>query len=293
MSPHDVVAALEGKDVAAVRSAVTAEHPGARAYAVQVLVALQVEGTAELLTSALSDPSWPVRAAACRAAGRLPTAAPTLDEALCGVLDDEVSAVRRAAVVALGLRGATSAGPALVRALEASIDVDLSAAIVDALGRLRHGTEALVARLDGALRSAVLVALARVGDPSAVPALVQRARQPLGGVDEWYLVAALRDIGARPPVYEALLRHPRPETRVIMVRVADEWQHTHDDALDHVLAAMHDPEPLVRRRAAFALPGADHEDADPRVRAALMAGLEDPDEDVRHYCQRALDGEPT
>jgi HEAT repeat protein len=175
------------------------------------------ESTASLL-SHLDDPVPEVRVEVVTALARL--GQPEAVLALSGKLQDTAPEVRRAVAVALGMLGDARAVPSLILALaDGALDVRL--AVAGALGRLRHddATGALLAVLREvapvgavgpsseaavAMRGAVLRALARIGTPRAIEAVVDSLE--LDRVEAQRLAAreALEDAG--PAIAPALER---------------------------------------------------------------------------------------
>ena len=128
---------------------------------------LETEWASRLAVPLLSDPDEVVRATAAGAVISLPR-----DEAaalLGPLLDDKAEFVRREAAWAIGEAGSTRSTAKLI-------------------GRLR--SEALAE-----VRSAIIIALGKIGDPSAVAALVAAFRTQKGEGNEFIRRSAARSLG--------------------------------------------------------------------------------------------------
>ena len=98
---------------------------------------------------------------------------------LIGVLEEQDLTLQKVAVEALGERGDTTAVAALLTALEATANFDLTRKIVAALGNTgdRRATDTLIdvmhTAFDPALRESATRALGQIGDIDAVPRLIE------------------------------------------------------------------------------------------------------------------------
>lgn len=182
------------------------ESPAVRASAVTALVQIDAAGSAGTLVKALADPAGEVAAAAATGLGRTKAkeaveplltatgsqspavraaAAAALGEisdanavqTLVNILEnDNVLEVRESAAKALGTLADPRALPALVKTLEAS-DASLRVYAVDALGALADKSvvprvsEMLVSDENSGVRESAAVALGKLRDPTACPAL--------------------------------------------------------------------------------------------------------------------------
>lgn len=285
MRPSQVLS--EGREV--VRAALSDAHPGTRAFAAHRAVELGLDTA--LLAPLLGDENWVVRGAAACALSRASEADPATCGALARLLGDDELMVRRHAVQALGQVGDASVVDALVAELHSG-DPDLAAAAVVALGAIgdARAVEPLLKALPREdLLSAVVQALGAIGDERAVASLITRFCEGVGGIVEWYIVAALSAIGDHETIFEAMANHHDPETRRMLGRVADTWW-PEERAVLAIIAQMSDPAAVVRSGAAYRLRNSKlSADLTERVRAALERGQQDSDEDVRHWCEETLE----
>ncbi len=184
------LALAETPDPAAVGPLVrAAEHdhqPRVRIAAVRALAVQPGPVAGEALFRLLADPSAQVRVAVCQALARRP--GPEAAATLFDLLDGEPALpVRLAAVSALGRMGEDAAEGLARRLPEAGPDE--RRLIVGILARSARAQDAdllaSAAEADaGALRLTAAEALARTGDPRAIPALTGLIREPLGPADK-------------------------------------------------------------------------------------------------------------
>lgn len=233
---------------------------------------------------------------------------------LIQALDEAEDAEMRALIRVLGWVKSPEAAQAVVRLLQ---NPDLRTEVVEAL--VRYGprvTHLLTAQLlDGELetRQAAAVALGRIGDANAVPALIEalqdqpslavlaaealakigdrRAFEALLGmlghpqlVVRQAAVAALNSLGHpdMPRRLVPLLEDPNPWVRESAVKIAGYFGYP--ECVDLLLARCADPEPAVRRAAIEHLPYLD----DPRVLPTLIGATQDEDPRTRASAVRAL-----
>jgi HEAT repeat protein len=159
------------------------------------------------LLDCLRDQTWSVRAAAVESLCKLATGGAGLAwiDRLLGILCDPDARVRNSAITVLARIG-PAAVPVLAGAFAAP-DPDTARYAADALGELgdRHGVLPLVAALahpSDEVKYRAMVALGRLRDPRALPALVRQ----LDG-DLWLQSAAVEALGAigDPAATEPLL----------------------------------------------------------------------------------------
>lgn len=261
------------------------ENPLVRKLAAEILGDLQDPGAAPTLISSFEDSDSDVRNAALDAVVKIGNSSiPFLIE----VLGHSDRFVRQLAVNALGRLGAESAGPQIIELL-GDPDVEVQAAAALALGKLKHksaiphllkmvcmprwttsnsAAEALTYFGDdvihdligllvdahGSIRSGIAEAIGSIGNPIAVPALIEALENSVDFNDRWTLVEALgslKDEAASPALVKTLS----------------------------------DPEIYVRRAAAIAL----GEIRDPNTVADLALALNDPDDDVRRAAAKSLE----
>ena len=146
-------------------------------------------------------------------------------------------------------------------------------AAVVALGRIgdRRATPALTALLDADHRELWILAagaLARIGDARAFEALLPLLGDPDAAVRQ-ATVGALNSIGhpGMASRIAGLLDDPNPNTRESAVKIAGYFGYP--ECVERVIAACRDPEELVRRSALGHLPYFD----DPRALELLAAAL--------------------
>jgi HEAT repeat protein len=174
---------------AALRIALDDESERVRAVAVTALGNTGERSFAPALVARLAEDKSPfVRKAAAYALGRLKTREGTL--ALAAALankEKKHEEVRGAAVTALGEYSDEAAIPALTAALADKAD-HIRAGAASALGTNRGAARAAVPKLinlltsdpENAVRRQAAIALGRIGDPAAIPALelAQHDRDP-------------------------------------------------------------------------------------------------------------------
>lgn len=290
MSQGAILQAIDEGRTDEVLRGLSSDEPGTRAFAAGGIASLSVAEGAGPLAGLLADSNWIVRASAAAAAGELGVRHEELEAALLGALDDSEVVVVRLAIQALGKLESDSAVPRLVEFVREGA-AELSGEAIVALGKIGDGraTPQLIEELEGVHLSSAIEALGQIGDERAFNPLVARFEAGVNGFDEWYIVAALRDIGSRERIYTSMESHPDPETRRMLGRVAGEWW-PDEDAVRALIHAMSDEAATVRSGAAFRLgdhnlPEALHDD----VKAALRSGLDDENEDVRHWCTETLE----
>jgi len=184
----------------------------------------------------------------------------------------------RAQVVEALVRYGTGVVALLSEQLHAE-DLETRQAAAVALGRIgdRRATPALIAALSD--REVIVVAagaLARIGDPEAFDALVALLRDPDSAIRQ-AVIAALNSIGHpdMPARILGLLTDPDPQVRMSALRIAGYFGYT--QCLGRVLECCRDANEQVRRIAVEQLPFFD----DPRAAEPLTALLEDPSAPVR------------
>jgi HEAT repeat protein len=174
----------------------------------------------------------------------------------------------------------------LIQQIEAE-DADTRVAAVVALGRIgdRRAVPALLGllRADPELVVVTTGALARIGDP--------RALEPLLEVLEWpetaarqAAIAALNSLGHPdlPARTEALLRSPNPCVRESAARIAGYFGYA--NCVEPLLALGRDPEENVRRAAAESIAFLE----DPRVLPALSQAIREDTPRVRASAAQGL-----
>lgn len=217
-------------------AAIAGEDEWSRHRALEELVSRELPASEiHALRQCLAEDDATLRAAARMALSAL--AAPgsesrsTAQTELRAALTSEVDDVRVLAASALGEAGDPHAGPALIGALS-DPSPNVVAAAADALGELCYAPalDALVeltATGDLWLRAAAIVALGRLGDERAVPALRR--------------VAGER--GLARPIAEAVAGIHHPSTLDVLERTREEAPEASLRAAGRVLAAFPDTEP--------------------------------------------------
>ena len=191
----------------------------------------------------------------------------------------------RSQVVEALVRNGTGVVALLTDQLQAE-DLETRQAAAVALGRIgdRRATPALVAALDDReLAVAAAGALARIGDASAFDALIARLGEPDSATRQ-SIIAAVNSIG-----------HPDTRTRIIGVldgldpiaresalKIAGYFGYP--ECLDRVLACCHEPIETVRRTAVEQLAFFD----EPRIAETLLDSTEDASAGVRSAAVLAL-----
>lgn len=191
----------------------------------------------------------------------------------------------RAQVVEALVRYGARVVDLLVEQLNAE-DLDSRQAAAVALGRIgdRSATPALIAALhDRELALTAAGALARIAPPDAFDPLLALIGDPDTAVRQ-AAIAALNSIGdARMPArIRVLLSDPSPLVRESAVKIAGYFGYR--DCIEPVLARCHDESEAVRRATVDHLPFFD----DPRVPAAMTALLEGDTPKVRAGAAAAL-----
>ncbi len=291
MNSHDTADALRTGDAPTLLDSLSADDPGARAFAACGVQVHALDAPSEALSSLAEDENWIVRACAARAIGARASDPERASDTLASLLNDPEAAVRRLVIQSLGELAITRHASAIVDAFAREDDPLLRAASVRALGALGDPASLptlLSALGDPGLLGEAVQALGALGDPGAIGRLVALYTDGVNGFIEWWIVAALRDIGAREETLALCASHPSASTRRMLGRVAGEWW-PDEPAVRALLRAMEDPEPTVRAGAAFRL-GPRKLDAATRaeVLAAITRGLEDEDADVRHWCEETM-----
>lgn len=248
----ETLAALGVRDARdAARAGANDGAPEVRAAAVELLALAGGEEELGTVRALAGDPDARVRVAAARVLPRLGREAAL--EAFPALLGDPAPAVRRAALESAASARLEPLAPAAT-ALLGDADPDVVRAAVLALGRLgdRDAVPALlhVAQSATVLRAAIADAIARL-DPTAIPELMDT-------------FLGLQDVGSRLAVVDALARLQSPA------------------ATQMLLGLRGDPSPDVRAAAVTALGSA----LAPEGLAAAAEALRDPDGGVR---ARALD----
>jgi HEAT repeat protein len=213
------------------------------------------------LLHALEDSNFYVRRAAINAIGKL--GIPDLGKVLLPLLELDDARMRRTTVTALRRLGTQEAIPPMIEMLDAYLeapakrDLPVVKTLVVALGKMRavEAVQVLTRVLRGYVgaRSIAAKALGQIGDPAAVPALVEA----LNGQSAGLRLAALKslrnldDADAIAAVRE-LLMSPDPRLRreaaITVAQLGDEV------AIPRLLEMAHgDPSPLARPAAVEAL----------------------------------------
>lgn len=286
----EVLKAIEDSNSGVVLAGLTSGEAGARAFAANGVASLQIENAADQLAALLGDQNMVVRATAAGALGRLGASNSAVAEALVTAFDDD-PLVARLAVQACGALQVQDAVLRIVAAYDETDDAVLQAEIIRALGAI--GDEVALDLLIGLLNSEhvgeAVQAIGEVGHEAGFDPLVDRFAAGVNGFVEWWIVAAIRDIGARDRVYEVMKSHPDPETRRMLGRVADEWW-PDERAVRALVNAMSDEAATTRSGAAYRLRNYNLPDElQSVVKQALQRGLQDDDEDVRHWCEETLE----
>ncbi len=235
-------------------TALQAEHWKTRWQAAQALGELGDPRAIEPLIEALEDTNQWVRIVAAEALGQL--RARQAVEALILCLDDPSIWVRRAAVVALGEIGDPRAVPPLVERLlhhpSTEWPVELRDVAARALGRLGPpALEALTAALedeDKWVRQAAVRALGQMGNPQAADALIA----VLDSDEPWLRSAAVQALARIPDAraVRAALRSEEAPRAFGMLIALNEMD---SSVARWLTAALEDPDPQIRARAAYAL----------------------------------------
>lgn len=215
--------------------------------------------------------------------------------------------IRRRAALALGRIGHPKALPPLLRLLRLDPDLDVRQMAVFALGEIEdratleasgwdsdpQAYAALIEALrdtSATVRTRAAEALGKMGNPGAVPALLEAMPRPeqlrdRGATEQaglWITALFRLNQRAATPAVLALARHPDPELRW---QVANYFYRTRDPSGAEVLEGLlNDWHPRVRRHACRALGALQ----DPSASATLADKLEDPDPGVRIDAARAL-----
>jgi HEAT repeat protein len=254
------------------------------------LGALGSERAVEPLIESLADPDPRVRGVAARALGRIgnPRAytalAGRLDDpdphvrelvilgletipddraldALLGALGDPEMSVRSVAVSALAHLEGTRAVLALAFVAERDPDPHTRVMAISALGKRGHGGRVAVPRLigllrdgDGSVRNGAARALGEIGDPRAVPPLVERLPREHEAEVRDTIVVALAAFPDDPRAVDALLLALRDREWGIRVSAAMALGQAGDRrAVPELLDALRDPVHQVRLQSAWAL----------------------------------------
>ena len=127
------------------------------------------------------------------------------------------------------------------------------------------------------VRRHAAVCLGRVGDPSAVPALIEALEDPEKDVrlEAAKALGFIKDARAVAPLAEALGDR---EMNVRLYAAYALGEIKDPKATGPLLRALHDPEWCVRDQAAWAL----REIGDPKIAGPLAAALKDPSADAAH-----------
>ena len=286
-SPSERRRRVAAHDAPALRGALADPDAGVRALAAQALGERGDVADRGALEELLSDGHFAVQAAAARGLGALGERAAAAR--LLALLEHPEELVRRHALRSVGKLGDRSCTQAVLAALP---DESLRGEVIGALARLKD--PAAIPDLTAVLAleehvGAALKALGAIGDPVAHEAIFLAARRGLNPFQEWWAVAALRDIGDVAALAAATSR-PEAVERKLALRTLGEFPKTRQ-TVEPVLRAMRsDPALEVRRSAAsrvsaWGLPA----ELRPEVRAALEEAAGDDDGDVQHWAQRALE----
>lgn len=220
----------------------------------------------------LEDPSIPVRTAAANAL--LSLRAREAAEALERKLTDPNADVRRLAANALGTLGATASTPALRKALkDKDWSVQIAAAV--ALGNLRApGVVEDIVPLFNDPRTASWAAssLGRLGDPAALPALVQALEQ-VKRSERPAVRRVIAETGGEKAVaiLRSEIRRELGDDRADAAFLIGRYRLK--GAEDRIAVAVNDPDDQVRSQALGALVVLRGEEAFPQ----LKKGLADPE----------------
>jgi HEAT repeat protein len=225
-------------------------------------------------------------------------------------LRDPKPILRRLAAEMLTRMGATSAGPALIQTLNDS-DVQVRSAAIHALGELKinEARQPLLSSLgdaDPSVRKAALIALPKLLQINgAIPIEIERLLNDPElsvRVEAAVAVAHLGHAEKAFPTLTSLLNHDDPDMRVLAINslsqiftgTKDSPSSTSSPSLlaergaggevNHVIATLDDPLPIVRRAAATALGNIRHDDG----LQPLVQHLTDPDQTVRFAAASAL-----
>ena len=193
--------------------------------------------------------------------------------------------VRRAAAVALGRIGDSSATPALVNALT---DQPLTIDAANALAQIGDpeavdGLLSLIGDDDASVRQAAVNALNAVMPPSLSKRIIPLLHDPDPNVRE----SAVKIAGyfGYPDAAGALIELSRDDTERVRVAAIEHLPFVEDErAVDVVVQAMREETPNVRAAAARALGNLDAAAVVP----ALIEGLSDEEVWVRYFSARAL-----
>ncbi len=203
---REVVACIPG----ALRGWDDGGEPTVRVAALRVLALDPDPGRATILIDALRDPSEVIRAQAADFLGGAPLAPEVRRRAraaLLAKLADVSAAVRRRAVLSLGLLGPGEGTLSIARLLD-DTEPTVQSAAAEALGHYRDPTagpalrRAITSPHDPQVALAIVEALAVLPDPEVEADLLSLFDDPPSGLDEWRLGQA---IGRRPAPGETLL----------------------------------------------------------------------------------------
>jgi HEAT repeat protein len=240
------------------------------------------EAAGTLAQLAQTDTAQQVRLAALEALGRIGGQRALAALIPFAALDD--AELARAAIAALGQIDQPAAQSALLGLLDAH-DRPLRLAAVEALGQ-HHGAAAVGPLLQlvagaGPLAQAAVAALARMATPEAIGALIELLAEPARRAT---IVAALAGVGeGQAELVGRGLEHRQVAVRRSVVEALERMPHAR--GLEHIVAALDDPEPAVRLAAAGAL-GHRRSQAGQRLLAALAQS--DPDAAVRQAAAEAI-----
>jgi len=264
-----------GRAAALLIAALKDEHVQVREQAVIGLGIRQDERLVEPLIAALTDRDWQVREQAAIALGRInderavePLLKALLDSAgavreqaarslgkagqeravepLINALQDQQEQVREAAAKSLGIIGDRRAVESLLKALQ-DADEQVRKKTVEALGLLKQSGDSSMSMmalrsLDPTERAVAACALGRFGAVSAIPALIGLLGDdtPIRPIKCW-------DSGGWSPARNTF-KHETPGEQAAIALAS-----LSQPAVEPLIAALNNGDPIVRRNAAWAI----------------------------------------
>ncbi len=265
--------------------------PVLRACVIEALGLIADKRAVATLIEALKDPHSVLRANAAAAVLRIPD--PGFLRPLINALADEDADVRRLAAIGLGELGDRKALPQLTRLLQRwrdliVVDEALVAATAEAVGKIGDPSAVsallpLLEATDETVLMKTLAALRRIKAPEAGPAMNRMLSDPRPAIRRLTIDILGRsgDAAALEPLLEILRREPSRELRAIAARSLGELKLS--AAIPVLEEALRD-EMVVRLQAVIALGRIKHK----RSLPGLMAMLRDGAPEVRYQALLAI-----